>query len=221
MIEYKDENGVVMISNNLEEVISTLADIYGDTMLALADCPNTAKEMKEHKFEDKKTNESVVKIKLGDDPMCGSTDGTVQKYKKETDDKINHPKHYCEGRRYEPIDVIEDWGLGMHAGNAVKYISRAGRKDNAIEDLEKARWYVDRYVQKNDKFFIRLWEKIRRWFISTKIDATPDPDEVAEDWGLNITLESALSYIAIGNIDAMKLVSVLLTREIAKLKKIQ
>lgn len=48
------------------------------------------------------------------------------------------------GRRFEPIDVIEDWQLGFNLGNAVKYISRAGRKGPAREDLEKARWYVER-----------------------------------------------------------------------------
>ena len=48
----------------------------------------------------------------------------------------------------EPIDVIEVWGLGFCLGNAVKYISRAGRKPgtDAVTDLEKARWYLDREI---------------------------------------------------------------------------
>lgn len=62
------------------------------------------------------------------------------------DERIDHPAHYCEGRRFEPIDVIEDWGLGFSLGNAVKYISRAGRKGDALEDLRKARWYLDREI---------------------------------------------------------------------------
>ena len=66
-----------------------------------------------------------------------------------TNDNVNHPSHYCDGRRYEPMDVIENWSLGFHLGNAVKYISRAGRKGDAIEDLEKARWYLDRYMKEN------------------------------------------------------------------------
>ena len=49
---------------------------------------------------------------------------------------------------FEPIDVIEDWNLGFNLGNAVKYISRAGRKDDVITDLEKARWYLDREITK-------------------------------------------------------------------------
>lgn len=61
--------------------------------------------------------------------------------KKET---INHPDHYLGERKYEPIEVINDWGLNFQTGNAVKYISRAGRKnsDATIEDLEKAVWYL-------------------------------------------------------------------------------
>ena len=63
-----------------------------------------------------------------------------------THDPVNRPSHYAEGRKYEPIAVIEDWQLNYRLGNAVKYISRAGRKQDAIEDLKKARWYLDREI---------------------------------------------------------------------------
>ena len=63
-------------------------------------------------------------------------------------DNVNHPKHYTEGRKYEPIDVIEDWTLGFNLGNVVKYVSRAGRKDDIVQDLEKARFYLDREIQR-------------------------------------------------------------------------
>lgn len=53
-------------------------------------------------------------------------------------DMINHPPHYAEGRKYEPKDVIRDWGLNYNLGSAVKYISRAGRKENMIQDIDKA-----------------------------------------------------------------------------------
>jgi hypothetical protein len=43
--------------------------------------------------------------------------------------------------------VIEAWSLGFHLGNAVKYIARAGKKGAAIEDLKKARWYIDRVIE--------------------------------------------------------------------------
>lgn len=55
---------------------------------------------------------------------------------------LEHPSYYVGDRKYEPKDVIRDWGLSFNLGNAVKYISRAGRKDNIIEDLEKAKIYI-------------------------------------------------------------------------------
>jgi uncharacterized protein YciU (UPF0263 family) len=65
-------------------------------------------------------------------------------------DIVNHPKHYTRGG-IETIDVIEAWELNFHLGNAVKYISRAGHKGDAIEDLRKARWYLDREIARREK----------------------------------------------------------------------
>ena len=64
-------------------------------------------------------------------------------------DNVNHPAHYTDGK-IEVIDFIEDKKLGFHLGNAVKYICRAGKKDpeKTIEDLQKAEWYLHRYIQK-------------------------------------------------------------------------
>ena len=62
-------------------------------------------------------------------------------------DAVNSPSHYSEGRSLETIDVIEDWGLGFHLGNAVKYIARAGRKDDILQDLRKAQWYLNREIE--------------------------------------------------------------------------
>ena len=61
-------------------------------------------------------------------------------------DPVNNPSHYCAGRKYEPIEVINDWELGFDLGNVVKYISRAGRKNNALEDLKKARFYLNHQI---------------------------------------------------------------------------
>lgn len=63
-------------------------------------------------------------------------------------DDVSHPSHYTKGRKYEPRLVIEDWGLGFYLGNVVKYISRAGRKGDAVEDLKKARQYLDWEIEK-------------------------------------------------------------------------
>ena len=62
-------------------------------------------------------------------------------------ESVNHPSHYNTGR-FETIEVIEDWDLDFCLGNAVKYISRAGKKDPSkeIEDLEKAVWYIERKI---------------------------------------------------------------------------
>ena len=58
-------------------------------------------------------------------------------------DVINNPSHYTEGRKYEPIKVIKDWNLNFNLGNTVKYISRAGRKDDIVQDLKKAAFYLN------------------------------------------------------------------------------
>lgn len=60
-------------------------------------------------------------------------------------DPVNHPPHYNKGK-IEPIDVIKDWGLGFCLGNTVKYIARCFHKGSTIQDLEKARWYLDREI---------------------------------------------------------------------------
>lgn len=60
---------------------------------------------------------------------------------------VNHPDHYTDGG-IETIDFIEAKQLNFHLGNAVKYISRAGKKEPAktVEDIQKAKWYLDRYL---------------------------------------------------------------------------
>ena len=55
---------------------------------------------------------------------------------------IERPAHYVEGRKYEPKDVIRDWDLNLKLGNVITYVSRAGRKDSKIVDLEKAKQYL-------------------------------------------------------------------------------
>jgi hypothetical protein len=64
-------------------------------------------------------------------------------------DVVNHPDHYTDGG-IETIDFIEAKKLPYHLGNAVKYISRAGKKEpeKTVEDLKKAVWYINRYISK-------------------------------------------------------------------------
>lgn len=72
-------------------------------------------------------------------------EGRVKKLKR---DQVNHPPHYNTGK-IEVIEFIEDQRLTFHLGNAVKYISRAGKKNagKVSEDLEKAIWYLRRHIE--------------------------------------------------------------------------
>lgn len=58
---------------------------------------------------------------------------------------VDHPPHYKRGG-IEAIEVIEAWELGFNLGNVLKYVARAGFKGGAIEDLQKARWYLSREI---------------------------------------------------------------------------
>ena len=67
---------------------------------------------------------------------------------------VINPAHYGGATNiYEAIKVIEAWNLDFHLGNTVKYISRAGKKnpEKELEDLKKARWYLDRKIENLQK----------------------------------------------------------------------
>lgn len=73
-------------------------------------------------------------------------------------DSVNHPSHYANSK-IEPIDFIEDRNLNFNLGNVVKYISRCGKKKSkglsaeakALEDLKKARFYLEREIANREK----------------------------------------------------------------------
>ena len=64
-------------------------------------------------------------------------------------EKVNHPDHYNSGQ-YEVVDVIDDagFGEGFCLGNALKYILRAKHKENYVEDIKKAKWYLEYLIQR-------------------------------------------------------------------------
>lgn len=74
-------------------------------------------------------------------------------------DIINHPSHYNTGS-IEVYDFIESQQLNFARGNVVKYVSRAGRKqttgksieESAIEDLKKAKWYLEKEIARYENF---------------------------------------------------------------------
>jgi hypothetical protein len=63
---------------------------------------------------------------------------------------VNHPDHY-QSDKMEVIDIIEAFELNFHLGNVVKYITRADKKGNSLEDLEKAKWYLQREINNRYK----------------------------------------------------------------------
>jgi len=65
---------------------------------------------------------------------------------------VNHPNHY-QGKTTEAIKVIEDYDLNFCLGNVIKYLLRAGRKDKDkyLEDLRKARWYLEREISTKEQ----------------------------------------------------------------------
>lgn len=65
-------------------------------------------------------------------------------------DMVNRPPHYTAGG-IETIDYIEAKGLNYHLGNVVKYVSRAGLKGSTLEDLKKAKWYLEREINNREK----------------------------------------------------------------------
>ena len=68
------------------------------------------------------------------------------------EDTVNHPEHYGgEDNTYEAIKIIEALGLGFCLGNTMKYLVRAGKKGNALEDLKKARWYLSREINRMEE----------------------------------------------------------------------
>jgi hypothetical protein len=81
-----------------------------------------------------------------------------------TTDNVNHPKHYTSHPSgVECITVTEH--MGFNLGNAVKYIWRADEKGNAIEDLEKAQWYIARELEKRKKSTTVVAELTRGFYI--------------------------------------------------------
>jgi hypothetical protein len=72
-----------------------------------------------------------------------------------SNDSVNHPKHYninWNGEQaIEPYGFIRSWRMGYAEGNIIKYVSRHKYKGKALQDLKKARWYLDRMIEELEK----------------------------------------------------------------------
>ena len=123
-------------------------------------CPTCRAELSEPKQkalpkdnQSKKVNESTPVISKKETTESYITADSVKDLYDVTTDKkpdrisnvIDHPSHYNRGK-IEVIDFIEDQGLSFHLGNVIKYVTRAGSKGDKLEDLKKARWYLDKYI---------------------------------------------------------------------------
>jgi hypothetical protein len=88
-------------------------------------------------------------------------------------DVIKRPAHYI-GQRYECWQIVEDWGLGFHLGNVLKYVLRAERKGARLEDLKKARAYL-----------LRMEDLIAVPLVVPGAARSISPEAVAADYKLN------------------------------------
>jgi len=93
------------------------------------------------------TQEEIIAYNRGENnDYSASIDGPGELIDNEM---VDHPTHYGGGdNTYEAIKVIEAWDLGFNLGNTIKYVSRAGKKVDTLEDLEKASWYINREIKK-------------------------------------------------------------------------
>lgn len=97
---------------------------------------------------------------LYDGPSFGEVEDAYNAGHKETffptEDVVNHPKHYISKNGIETIDVIDAWTEGLEGivavdtANVIKYISRWHKK-NGIEDLKKARWYLNHLISEIER----------------------------------------------------------------------
>jgi len=73
---------------------------------------------------------------------------SVDKYyeKPEFRDEYETPKHYDNNKSYDIIDVCKDYSLNFNRGNILKYVVRAGKKDDELKDLKKALDYLQREI---------------------------------------------------------------------------
>lgn len=101
-----------------------------------------SKETEERQKVDSKETEDRQKI---DSKKINVFVPTIEDKGNIKHDAVNHPSYYTRGK-IEVIDFIEDQQLPYHLGNVIKYIARAGYKGDKLEDLKKARWYLDRYI---------------------------------------------------------------------------
>lgn len=98
-----------------------------------------------------KAKKSVINIEKFERPEVDFSDSIsledCNKVHDALSKNVNHPVHYQSKNGIEAIDVIEAFDLDFCLGNVVKYVLRCGKKDNEIQELEKAKWYLEREIK--------------------------------------------------------------------------
>lgn len=97
-------------------------------------------------------------------------------------DKINHPRHYTAGS-IEVYDFIDAWNLDFTIGNVVKYVTRAPYKGTQLEDLKKAKWYLEKAIEK---------EQAR---IAERVTSTLAGDSSNEEYTFRTFRDSANQFV--------------------------
>ena len=97
-------------------------------------------------------------------------------------DPVSRPAHYTFGS-IEVLDAIEEWKLDYHRGNVVKYVVRAGRKEGAseVEDLRKARFYLDRLIARLERPAVVLCDAVYRVRPGLDLECRLPADHEGED----------------------------------------
>lgn len=100
---------------------------------------------------------------------------------------VNHPSHY-QSNGLEAIDVIEAYFYdSFNLGNAFKYMARAGKKNDYVEDLQKAVWYLEREIDNNTAYTITEFGKLsfklsKHGFSIRKGDTVIYKDQYGGSW---------------------------------------
>ena len=133
-----------------EKIIQLCKDVikkYGD----ISQCKCVGIDCKDCPFSMCNENDGYVCFKRKNEDNFKIAQEQLRIYecksKFKQDDNVNSPTHYNIGK-IEVIEAIEDWKLNFNLGNAIKYIARCEHKENKKQDLEKAKWYIEREIRK-------------------------------------------------------------------------
>lgn len=122
----------------------------GDKVICVTDIYKDFTKGKEYEIYESKPKFYIVENDKGS-KMYFFGQNTVFKLLEEKD-AVNHPSHYGgENNPLEVINIIEHYDLNFNLGNVIKYCLRAGKKDELIQELKKAQWYINREIQRLEK----------------------------------------------------------------------